>query len=179
MKKQFFAAMKAGALFGTIMGAFYLVLNFIPGFIGGFKFDFFIKASIVGVSIALICGLLFGLFMFLISFFLTKKFEKVKKEIEKERDIVFDEPANHFVGIEGVGGWLFLFSDTFCFRSHALNIQTHTMEIPLSDIVSAERCRISRLSNKGILIKTVQGKEEKFVVNSPSEWVEKINAMIN
>jgi hypothetical protein len=179
MKKQFLAALKGGALFGSLMGAVYLLVSIIPAFVGGFNIKLFISGTIMGVSVGVFGGLLFGLLMLLFSFVLTKKFEKIKNELPKDREIVFDEAANHFVGREGVGGWLFLFSDSLYFRSHAVNIQNHILEIPLDDIVAVERCRMRKWANNGILIKTAQGEEERFVVYSPDEWVEKINGMIN
>ena len=45
-------------------------------------------------------------------------------------------PANHFVGVEGVGGWLYLTSGRLYFRSHSLNIQNHECSLMLDDVTA-------------------------------------------
>ena len=174
MKKQFLVSLKSGAIFGAVMGALYLVMGIIPSFIGGFKPKVFLEGLLMGILSGLFCAVIFSVLIFAASFFLAKNFDKVRNEIAKEKKIVFDEAANRVVGSEAVGGWLFLLEGSIYFKSHAVNIKTHDMEIPLSDITSVERCRVSRLANNGLLVKTVYGVEEKFVVNSPAEWVEKV-----
>ena len=178
MKRQLISSIKGGAVFGTVFGAIYLIIHITESLVGGFDLSRFILAILMGIGKGLVLGGAFCLVLFLFCVFLAKKFKKVKEELSKERDILFDGPSNHFVGSEGVGGWLFLSSDTLCFRSHAFNFNRHTMEIPLSEITSVERCRIHGLANTGILVHTVGGNEERFVVDPPAEWVEKLNGLL-
>ena len=85
--------------------------------------------------------------------------------------------ANHFVGIEAVGGQLFLGSNRLFFKSHSLNIQTHELEIPLSQIVKTEKASgITGFNRFNIYLK--DGTIEKFVVYNREDWIRCINAQI-
>jgi hypothetical protein len=81
--------------------------------------------------------------------------------------------ANHYMGIEAVGGKLFLTNQKLRFKSHSINIQVHEMEIPLDQIVRIEKAS-GLLAFKQINIFLKDGSVEKFVVNNREEWINTI-----
>jgi len=83
--------------------------------------------------------------------------------------------ANHYMGIEAVGGKLFLTNQKLRFKSHSINIQVHEMDIPLDQIVRIEKAS-GLLAFKQINVLLKDGSVEKFVVNNREEW---INAIMN
>ncbi|MGZ5283455.1 MAG: GRAM domain-containing protein, partial [Bacteroidia bacterium] len=86
-------------------------------------------------------------------------------------NIVFETPANHFKGIEAVGGSLYLTSKRLVFKSHKLNIQNHEFSIDLVEIKSVDRYKSIGLADNGLSIITSKGVTEKFVVEQIEEWV--------
>ena len=88
-----------------------------------------------------------------------------------DETVVHHGPANHFKGIEAVGGKLFLTNRRLVFRSHRFNVQTHEESYPLDGIVSAEPSRTLGLVPNGLLLQMRDGRRERFVVGGRSEWV--------
>ncbi len=76
-----------------------------------------------------------------------------------------DEPvlreglANHFKGIEGVGGKLYLTNRRLRFVSHKLNVQTHDECYPLSEIAEVEATRTLGIIPNGLRV-TVERRQE-------------------
>ena len=83
--------------------------------------------------------------------------------------------ANHFKGIEAVGGKLYLYQDLLHFKSHEFNIQTHSLLIPLNEIKEVGFYNTLGLIPNGLKIIWGDGKTEKFVVQKRKLWREKIN----
>jgi hypothetical protein len=92
-------------------------------------------------------------------------------------NVVYKGAANHFVGIEGVGGKLYLTSEALIFISHSLNIQRHQMNIPLADIAELEKGNSLGLIPNRLIVHTTAGTHEKFVINNRNVWIEKINSL--
>lgn len=105
-------------------------------------------------------------------FLVNQKFvsETTKIDTEPDENILFQTPANHFKGAEGVGGKLYLTSKHLIFKSHKLNIQNHQLSINLTDIYHVDRYKTLGLINKGLSIITKQNTTEKFVVEQVNEW---------
>jgi len=78
-------------------------------------------------------------------------------------------PANHFVGIEGVGGWLYLTDKRLHFRPHSLNIQKHEWTAMLTAVASAEASRTLGIIPNGLRVATTDG-AERFVVDASRSW---------
>ena len=78
--------------------------------------------------------------------------------------------ANHYMGMGGVGGKLYLTNKRVRFKSHSINIQVHEMEIPLDQIVRIEKAT-GLLAFKQIDVYLLDGSIEKFVVNGRDEWI--------
>lgn len=128
---------------------------------------------ISGVIGGAIAGLLFS---WLIGIVGKSKFINTVTKIETEPDenVLIETPANHFKGIEAVGGKLYLTNKRLIFKSHKLNIQNHELFIDLPDIKSVDRHKTLGLVNNGLLITTSQNMKEKFVVEQAEEWVNRL-----
>lgn len=151
----------AGIPFGITMGLFW---------------GFMSNASI-GTLSGIFLGCVFG---FLISIFVhiqSKKFKKDSWAIVGNKEIYMEGAANHFMGMESVGGWLFLTKDEITFKSHNVNVQKHQMVIPLSQITEVRTSLTLGIVPNGLLVKTINT-TEKFVVNKRKEWAKKINEAI-
>lgn len=138
----------SGLLFGIIFGL--VTRNIISGIVG---------------------GILFGL---AISVFIkeeVKYFEKIKDEISKDHKIIFHGYANHFMGREAVGGWLYLTDKLLIFISHNNNNQNHEMIIPIAIIQKVEKYLTLGLVPNGLKIISIDG-EDKFVVNDRKKWIQ-------
>ena len=103
--------------------------------------------------------------------------KKVQTENSNEQTIIHSGKANHFKNIESVGGNLYLFSDKIQFKSHSINIQTHELIIDLKQIREVSFYNSLGLVPNGLLIETIDGKTEKFVVNDRKVWKEKIDKL--
>lgn len=83
--------------------------------------------------------------------------------------------ANHWKGIESVGGKLYLTSETLRFCSHGFNVQTHDESYPLADIVKVETARTLGIIPNGLLVHLTNGRRERFVVDGNRDWVTAID----
>jgi len=86
--------------------------------------------------------------------------------------------ANHFKGIEAVGGWLYLTPDEIIFNSHTINIQAHQTVIPLNKVAEVKPVLTLGIIPNGLLIKTKDGIIERFVVFNRKKWINTINNTI-
>ena len=104
---------KAGLSFGVGMTVFFIAENLLESDILTTKEIF--KSIISGLITGAISGLLFGWIM---GKFSLSKFvgNTTKINIDKDERLIFETPANHFKGIEGVGGKLFLTDKRLIFR---------------------------------------------------------------
>lgn len=156
------AFLLAGVLFGTIMGLFVgFFSNFLMGFIAG-----------------IILGSLFGT---IISGFIYIQSNKFKKNGPKDIDsnnLVLEGSANHLIGAESVGGWLYLTQKELIFMSHKYNIQNHKLIIPINQITSINYAYTLGFIPNGLLIIT-ESYIEKFVLFNRKRWHEKINEIIS
>lgn len=91
--------------------------------------------------------------------------------------IIFEGEANHFMGKEGVGGWLFLTPEFLFFKSHQFNFQNHELTIPLEQIKSAAPCKLLNFTT-GLKVEKMNGTLETFAVNRNKEWAVNINNLI-
>ena len=95
----------------------------------------------------------------------------IKIKLEPGEIFIFESSANHFKGLEAVGGKLFLTDKRLIFKSHSLNIQNHQLIIQLSAIVSIGRFKPLGLTNNGLFIIDKNKETEKFVVEKLDEWL--------
>ena len=159
---------RAGLSFGIGMTVFFILQNLLTN--DNQTSEEIIKSVVSGLIAGVISGVLFG---WVIGLFSKSKFvkETTKVDTEPDENILFQTPANHFKGIEAVGGKLYLTNKRLIFKSHKLNIQTHQLDINLTEINSVDRYKTLGVIDNGLSIITNQNKIEKFVVEQVEEWI--------
>ena len=125
-----------------------------------------------GVPIGVVSGFLFASIMTAFAHYQARKFRGMCPLEQGER-LLKEGPANHIVGAEAVGGWLYFTTSRLYFRSHKTNIQNHELEIALEQIVSVKSSGIFSIVFNGLTVETQNG-SEKFVVQGVRDWVEMI-----
>lgn len=180
MKSNKKSALRAGVLFGLYTGLI-LGLLLVPcagcfgariqsvlGIVVGLMVGLLLAVLFGGLS-----GLIYGLVMYSFMEKKAKEFAPLRESLIAQRRLYYDDGANHFVGAEGVGGWLFLLNDSLYFKSHQQNIQVHELQIPLVSIRKVECCKKLGM-NTGLNVELVDGRVEKYTVNDPQVWEKKI-----
>ena len=157
-------SIKAGIFFGLFM-TFWFVFA-----------DIFIEKQ--DISSALVAGITKGflaatLFGFTLHFFVRKIGKIIQIDLQPGEELIFQTNANHFKGIEAVGGKLSLTNKRLVFKSHKLNIQSHIYTLPSEQIKAVERYKTMGIVNNGLKIITLTS-IEKFVVEKPEEWQSKL-----
>jgi len=87
-----------------------------------------------------------------------------------DETLIHQGGANHFMGVEGVGGWLYLTDQALRFKSHEVNIQRHELTIPLCEIAEVSPCRTIGIIPNGLRITARDGRSERFVVSGRRKW---------
>jgi hypothetical protein len=124
---------------------------------------------------ALLAGSLFGLVM--AAFQASAEVQQSARPVfHPHEQIIKADPANHFMGYEAVGGWLFLTDQRLVFKSHRFNLQNHELALALTDIVRVQPSRTAGIIPNGLLVHTRQGAIERFVVSGRSDWCKQITA---
>ena len=95
-------------------------------------------------------------------------------DLEEGEETILEEGADHFRGIEHVGGRLVLTNRRLIFTSHKININNHSEAIPVGDIIFVSKD--DHLSPYQMKIMLVNSDVHKFRVTSPERWVEAISA---
>lgn len=98
--------------------------------------------------------------------------------LQEGEEIIKEGVANHFQGIESVGGRLFLTNQRVFFKSHSLNIQTHEQSIPYSEIKSTGKRNTLLIVPNGMYIELLNGNIEKYVLFERSKWIKEIEQRI-
>lgn len=96
----------------------------------------------------------------------------------EDEEIVFEGPANHFKGIESVGGRLFLTEGRLRFVSHGFNLQRHDESYPLEEIVEVGPRRTMGMVDNGLRVALQDGREEAFVVGERERWLAELETRI-
>ncbi len=166
---------KPGLFYGIFMGLFFIGQHLLEQ--DGLTAKNITISIVSGIIGGVIGGFLFG---WLVGRFTKSKSVALATKIDtRENEIIlFETPANHFKGAEGVGGKLYLTDQRLVFKSHKFNIQNHELSIPLSGIDNTSRYKTLGLVNNGLAITTC-GKVEKFVVQQVDEWMHKLAEKTN
>ena len=160
--------MKSVLRTGSAFGAAWVVLGspvFIIIGVAGHPF----LAIGLAVLVFAAAGLPFGIAMGLFGAYQRKRFLAMDL-VPADETLIHQGGANHFVGIEGVGGWLYLTDKALRFKSHEVNIQRHELTIPVCDIVEAVPCRTAGIFPNGLRVTTRDGRCERFVVSGRRQW---------
>lgn len=162
---------KAGLTFGIAMTVFFILQDLLTH--DNLTTKNIIILIVSGLFGGALAGLLFG---WLLGMFANSKLVTQATKIDTEADetILFEIGANHFKGVEGVGGKLYLTNKRLVFKSHKLNIQNHELSIILTDIDKVDRYKTLGLVNNGLAVTTADNKIEKFVVQQVDEWVNQL-----
>jgi len=160
---------------GIVFGIFMTLVQLALGFAGKTE-DTNAGKLVIGALISgVIAGALFGWIM---NWFAKNK--RTKQAATPTtlfgEAAVLESPANHFKGLEAVGGRLYLTQTKIIFKSHSFNIQNHELVIERSNIKNTSRYRSLGIVNNGLIIELNDSTKHKFVVNGTGEWVAKISA---
>ena len=107
----------------------------------------------------------------------TEVFNIQNKKIDRE--VIKEGPSNMIIGIENVGGKLFLTKDTLLFYSHGVNLKMkrHIIPISLKDIVRVEKRSTLGIIPNGVKIVSKE-KDYKFVVQKRTSWINEIEKFL-
>ncbi|MDZ4821049.1 MAG: GRAM domain-containing protein [Planctomycetota bacterium] len=154
MSSRFKTALITGVPYGLFMGLMFGLTN---------------RSWIAGLILGVISGVAFGLMMAWFMQWLQGRCLRKPITLPGEH-IISQGAANHFRGIEAVGGWLFLTDRRLFFYSHDFNVQNHQLSIPRNEILQAEPCRTLGIVPNGLRIKT-SDRVEQFVVQDRQSWL--------
>ncbi|MBQ8246027.1 MAG: hypothetical protein IJZ42_02760 [Lachnospiraceae bacterium] len=157
------------AIFGPIYCCSGLDINLFTGFVIGE-----VLAIIIGLLVAVSCSIIFFMLIYFFAQRATKEFAVVRDKLAQQEPIFYDGAANHRVGKESVGGWMFLYGDRLYYMSHMWNNQVHEMYIPLQDI-KGMNCPKKFLNDTTLDIALADGRVEQFAVYEPKVWAARIN----
>lgn len=162
--------LQSGLAFGLGMTIFFILQNLFQA--DEITTKVVMKAVVAGLVGGLVAGLLFGL---ILKFFAQSKTLQKGMELplHPNESILFETDANHFKGIEAVGGRLYLTNQRLVFVSHRLNVQNHLWSIIPASIQRVERFRPLLIANNGIRLITADA-TEKFVVDQREEWIKRL-----
>ena len=164
--------LRAGLFLGIIMSIF-SILNRLWD-TENFTTEFLLKTIFSGIVGGTIAGILFGYFM---GKFLKFIGSNVSIDTEADENTLLESLASHYKGIEAVGGKLFLTNKKLIFKSHNFNVQNHELSINLNEIVKTDRYKNIGINN-GLAIECKNGRTEKFVVEEPEKWIERLKTPI-
>lgn len=149
-----------------------LLLNFVIAWLGwGIPMGLLCSVMFMSLLKGLILGLMGGVFfagvMTIFTQILFKRKDKLRERYGLKGEVLYDGAANHMVGKNAIGGWIFLMADRFCFASHAINVVVGVWSIPYSEIADVTKGKMIR----SIAIHSKNGEVDEFVVNNCNEWI--------
>ena len=142
-------------------------------------YDRFDTRTVVG---EIFKAVLFSAFLFTVGDRLMKKWaQKIVKsipdpELNGDEKLILKAGANLFRGIEAVGGVLALTEKRLIFKPHKFNIQNRPQEFSLREV---EAVRPHKRFSKVFCLEFRDNKTNKFVVESPAEWIDTISQLKN
>jgi hypothetical protein len=128
-----------------------------------------ILSSIVGGIIASV------FFAWVMQYTAGRLLEKINIETDNDETIIKEGGANHFKGMEGVGGKLVLTDKRLLFKSHRYNNQNHQESFDLEQIESVVATKNLLFWKNGLQLKMRDHGVQKFVVEEPGRWRDAIN----
>ena len=172
LKKKKNQRLKAGLIFGIIFTIFSIIEDIVTK--NNFSAPQILKYILLGLFGGIVGGVIFG---WLAGLFKHSSFVTSSAKIITEPDeiIFYETPANHFKGVEAVGGKLYLTNMRLIFKSHKFNIQNHKLSIYWDSIMRVDRYKALGFVNNGFSVIMRGGVIEKFVVKEIEEWMEQLN----
>lgn len=124
------------------------------------------------IAVEIIFALVFGvIFAVVVQRLAVYGLKRVHVDFEPGEVLLKDGGANHFRGLEGVGGRLALTDRRLVFKSHKLNIQNHQSVFPLFDIVEVGARKTFGLLENRLSVRLVNDESHEFVVDGAREWI--------
>jgi hypothetical protein len=145
--------------------------------IGAIQYEGF---TLIRVISSILGGIFFGLcFVYGMKYLGKKLYKKTVVEIQNGEKIIKEGGANHFRGIEGVGGRLVLTNKRLVFKSHKLNIQNHEDNFHFQQIEKVQATKTMGILSNGLLVSLTNNDKHRFVVEEPDHWVKEIIDQMN
>jgi hypothetical protein len=128
-----------------------------------------------GLGVAAATGMLFGLCIATFSAWMRKKLiaNRSLLNLEVGEAVEHEGPANHWLGAEARGGWLYLTERRLSFRPHSINVQKDTVDLKRSEILGTGFKNGLGFIPNGLLVHTPAGTHH-FVVEERARWKELI-----
>jgi len=104
--------------------------------------------------------------------------DQTKFDPPADETLMLSGPANHFKTAEARGGRLYLTNKCLVFQPHKINLQTSQLNISLKDVSEAKTSWTFGIVPNGLVIKTKDQANERFVVNNPGKWRKAIMPLI-
>lgn len=134
---------------------------------------YFVGGLGMALAVGIGSGLVFGLALALFAEMQRRHFLANRPGFGDET-LLHEGPANYFRGLEAVGGWLTLTSRRLHFRSHGMNVQNETWELPLASIRDVDTAATLGIIPNGLRFTTTTGGKERFVVQGRRKWKDAI-----
>lgn len=151
----------------------WLTMALLYGLPMGLLFAMSSGSYAAGIPAGVISGAIFATILTQFAKRQTQKFQASSPDFGSEMPL-HSGPANHFKGMEGVGGHLWLTDTRLHFRSHKLNVQNHEWSVPLADVSSVQAVKTLGLIRNGLAVRLASGEEHRFVVNENERWAQAI-----
>jgi len=165
---------------GLSIGIFYAIFSILEKLVT--KNDFSAAQIFKDIASGLLGGIVTGaICSWLVELFNNSQLAKSATKIITAPDeiIFYETPANHFKGVEAVGGKLYLTNKRLFFKSHKFNIQNHSLSISLNEILFVNQYKALGFVNNGLSVGVKGGVIEKFVVNEIEEWMKQLSEKTN
>lgn len=164
-QKKFITGLFAAFIWILLMVAYEMLFN------DGLTLQRLISLLIGGA----VFGILFSLSVhYALSLTEKKILSKISIDYDKDETLVEERGANHFKGLEAVGGKLALTNKRLIFKSHGMNIQRHQEDFQLKEIKGiVVTPSVPFLKNK-LVISLAENVKHSFIVNEPQRWQELI-----
>lgn len=160
MQSFFKTAIITGIPFGLVMGIFFATFTH--------------SSMLLTIFTTLFASILFGLSMAKIST-LPQLQQPITPLLQPNEQILKVSPANHFVGLIAMGGWLFLTNQRLIFQAHRLMQQPYQLSTPITEITQI-RSGITTLMH--LAIRTRHHQNQRFVVGQRHAWSKAIQMQI-
>jgi hypothetical protein len=119
----------------------------------------------------LVAGVLFAWSMKSAS---KRLFKKIIVDTGENENIIKEGGANHFKGLEAVGGKLVLTDKRLIFKSHGFNIQEHQESFDLQQLEKLYVTKTVKFLESGLTLELKNNDRHRFIVEDPKQWVEEI-----
>jgi hypothetical protein len=161
--------------FGIPMTIFFSIRGFY--LLDEYSLNSISRVLLSSVAAGALSGFIYNFIMNLIK---HSKFVKKSTTISLNENelIILEKDANHFKGIEAVGGRIYLTNERIVFKSHSLNIQNHEVSFLWTEINSTTRYKTLGLINNGIELHLKNNTIEKFVVEDAETVFVAINKQL-